>query len=60
MTRELYDIWEDENGATKMQLVNYVGTFPDQGAAERFAHAVRTYRAAQVVVSKEPVKKGKS
>jgi len=57
VARELYEIW-DEDGVTKMQLVNYVGNFPDQGAAERYANAVRIYRASQV--PKEPVKKEKT
>jgi len=54
MTRELYDIWE-EGGVTKLQLVNFVANFKDQPAAERFADAVRKYRASQVPT--EPVKK---
>jgi len=55
VTRELYDIWE-EDSVTKLQLVNFVANFKDQPAAERFADAVRKYRASQVPT--EPAKKG--
>ena len=56
VARELYEIWEEEDGSTKMQLVNYVGTFPDQSYAERFAKAVREFRARETQVAVAAVK----
>ena len=56
--RNLFDIWE-ETGANpwKAQLVNYVGSFPTQGAAERYCEAVRRHRASEAPKAAVPKKK---
>lgn len=57
--RELFDIWEEPEGINpvKLQLVNYVGSFPTMEKAESFATATRKYRAQETKA--EPAKKGK-
>ena len=57
--RELFDIWEEETGANpfRLQLVNYVAQFPSQGAAERYAEAVKRHRATLAPAPAVPTKK---
>jgi hypothetical protein len=58
--RELLDIWEEPEGLNpvKLQLVNYIGSFPTLEKAESYAKGVRAYRATQEPKT-EPAKKGK-
>ena len=49
MKHELFDIWEDYTGPWgdspfRVQLVNYVGHFPSQVAAEQFVESTKKAR----------------
>jgi hypothetical protein len=56
--RELFEIWEETGlNPFRLQLVNYVAHFPSQGAAERYAEAVKRHRAAQAPPPAVPSKK---
>ena len=61
MKRELFDIWEDQSLSSgsyhwRMQLVNYVGSFPSREKAESFAYMTKKFQAA---TQKSVVKKSK-
>jgi hypothetical protein len=47
MPREHFEIWEEPGTPFpwKAQLINYVGSFPTQGAAERFVAAVKHHQS---------------
>jgi hypothetical protein len=55
----LFDIWEEPGDVNpvKLQLVNYVGSFPTREKAESFANTTRMYRAQEAKAA--PAKKGK-
>jgi hypothetical protein len=60
MKRELFDIWKDDvqYGTVypwRAQLVNYIGRFPTQDAAEKFVAATK---AAREKAAKSPFSQG--
>lgn len=47
MPREMYDIWEDQGSGMfgwRLQLANYVASFPSEAHAIRYAAAVKRER----------------